>query len=177
MGQWISDFQYLPIQFVIVATSIVAAVMATITILSSRKTARQKNATDLMMRLNEANHLKEGFDLLREIHHDDGVSIETYAKNPNENTEDEHKSRQVLNYYESLAAGIRGGIYDEKIVRDNRRSIIISVWEMTKPYIEKLRKMEKNEAYYEHLEWLVKCFCKQHPKWWCVWLICRWIKA
>jgi len=173
--EYIQLFGSIPLQFVIAVSGLLAAIIAVVTVVTARRTARQANATALMMELSETNHLGKGLELLRRMHNNPKESIETVAKNPNDNTPEEINIRRVLNYYESLSAGVRRGIYDEKIIRDNRRTSILSIWQMTKPYIQKLRDEEENTAFYEHLEWLVNRFCNKHPSWKCGWLPCRFI--
>ncbi len=160
---------------VVIVTSLLAAFFSVVTIRSSRKTVRQKNAIDLMMDFTKSDTLVPSFALLRSIHNDTSRSIETLAKGE-ENSEDKRHTRLLLNYLENVAIGIRNGIYDEQIIRDNRRTLILHTWEMALPFVERQRSKDENKHYYEHLEWLVCRFKSQPPRLKCLWVFCRFFK-
>ena len=64
--------------------------------------------------------------------------------------------RFVLNHYEFLAAGIRRGDVDEKLVLDSERGTILNAYEKSMDHIFAVRTNRRNQAVYEHLEWLHK---------------------
>jgi hypothetical protein len=69
--------------------------------------------------------------------------------------EDVHlAARRLLNHYEFIAAGLRNGDFDERLVMDSERSAILRLYQACKPYIWSLRTDRNRMSIYEHLEWL-----------------------
>jgi hypothetical protein len=66
--------------------------------------------------------------------------------------------RRMLNHYEFLAAGLRNGDFDERLVKDTERSAILNLYVGCKQYIWNLRTDRDRISIYEHLEWL-------HARW------------
>lgn len=64
--------------------------------------------------------------------------------------------RMVANHYEFLAAGLRNGDFDERLVRDSQRGIVLHLYESCHEYIWKVRNNRRRQTLYEHLEWLYK---------------------
>lgn len=74
--------------------------------------------------------------------------------------------RAILNHYEFIAAGLRNGDFDEKLVRDSEGSTYIYLYKYCEPYIWKLRDSRKRMTIYEHLEWLTKRWDSGKPPLW-----------
>jgi hypothetical protein len=75
-----------------------------------------------------------------------------------ENAELRRAFRLLLNHYEFMAAGLRNGDFDERLVRDSERGTVVSLCESCKVYIYQLRDKRSRQAIYEHIEWL-------HQRW------------
>lgn len=71
--------------------------------------------------------------------------------------------RQVLNHYEFVAAGIRNGDLDERMVRDSERGSIVALFEMFHPYVYRMRDSRQRLTIYEHLEWLYNRWTTKRP--------------
>ncbi|MEH6699387.1 MAG: DUF4760 domain-containing protein [Brevundimonas sp.] len=71
--------------------------------------------------------------------------------------------RMVLNHYELLAAGIRNGDFDERMVRDTQRGSLIDAYEVCENVIFKMRDARRRQTVYEHLEWLHSRWEKSPP--------------
>lgn len=69
----------------------------------------------------------------------------------------------ILNHYEFIAAGIRRGDLDEKLVLDSERGTVLNAFENSEDYIYQARNTRRNQSLYEHLEWLHKRWVKQKP--------------
>lgn len=70
-------------------------------------------------------------------------------------------ARYMLNYYEFIAVGIRSGDFDEELMRQSWRRIVINLFHQTRPFLEHLRGTQPNgeslsPKTYEHFIWLVK---------------------
>jgi Domain of unknown function (DUF4760) len=62
--------------------------------------------------------------------------------------------RRLLNHYEFVAACIRNGDFDERLVKDTEKSAILALYVGCKDYIWSLRNDRHRMSLYEHLEWL-----------------------
>jgi len=71
--------------------------------------------------------------------------------------------RQVANHYEFIAAGLRNGDFDERLVKDSLRGTILTLFEICHDSIWKLRDSRRRQSIYEHLEWLYKRWEKTPP--------------
>jgi hypothetical protein len=78
--------------------------------------------------------------------------------------------RRVLNHYEFIAAGLRNGDFDEQLILDSQRALILQLWNGSSGYIWTLRNSRNRMSIYEHIEWLTARWCEtsQHPLKW-VW--------
>ena len=73
--------------------------------------------------------------------------------------------RFVLNHYEFISAGIRRGDIDEHLVLDAERGTILNAYEHSEKFIFAVRNSRRNQALYEHLEWLHNRWEKKPPRW------------
>jgi len=73
------------------------------------------------------------------------------------------KLRFILNHYEFIAAGIRRGDMDESLVLDAERGTILNFYEFSENHIFSVRNNRRNQAIYEHIEWLHKRWEKSPP--------------
>lgn len=138
----------------------VGSVIAVVAILANRKTARQKNAIDVIMDMQESGEILKKLAVMREIHDSPEASVEQLAKKglTDELAEKAKTVREILMFCETLSSGTRNGIYDEKIIRDNISTTMINIWDMSESFIKRIRTDKKNPKFYEHFEWLVLRF-------------------
>lgn len=71
--------------------------------------------------------------------------------------------RYILNHYEFISAGIRRGDLDENLVIDAERGTILSAFESAQGHIFEVRNSRRNQAIYEHLEWIHKRWEQKPP--------------
>ena len=71
--------------------------------------------------------------------------------------------RLLLNHYEFVAAGIRRGDFDEKLVIDAERGTILNAYESSESYVFALRDNRRSQSIYEHLEWVHRRWEKCPP--------------
>lgn len=77
--------------------------------------------------------------------------------------------RRVLNHSEFVAAAIRNGDFDERLMRDAEQASYVQLFKVCQPYIEKLRRERQRATLYEHLEWLSARWTTDGPKWPVTW--------
>lgn len=88
---------------------------------------------------------------------------------------DKESYRIVLNHYELLAAGIRNGDFDERMVKDIQRGTLVAVWEACEANIFRMRTARKRSTTYEHFEWLHRRWETHRPGW--IRRFAEWIKG
>lgn len=71
--------------------------------------------------------------------------------------------RHVLNHYEFIAAALRNGDFDERLIRDTERATVVALFETCEDYIYALRDRRERQSVYEHLEWLYIRWKKKPP--------------
>jgi hypothetical protein len=79
-----------------------------------------------------------------------------------EENADQVAFRTVANYYEFIA-GIRGGEFDENLIRDCLRAPIVQLFTYSSDFIWKLRDNRSRQTIYEHFEWLYLRWEKNPP--------------
>lgn len=79
--------------------------------------------------------------------------------------EQRQRYRFILNHYEFIAAGIRNGDFDERLVRDSERGTILSIYGACVKMIYAIRDDRSRMAIYEHLEWLNRRWKVAPPGW------------
>jgi hypothetical protein len=80
-----------------------------------------------------------------------------------ENEQTRDAFRRVLNHYEFIAAGIRNGDFDERLVRDSERGTILLLFKTCRQMIYKIRDDRSRLSIYEHLEWLNRRWAEKPP--------------
>lgn len=71
--------------------------------------------------------------------------------------------RDILNHYEFVAAGLRNGDFDEKLIKDSEKSTYTFLFKACERYIYTLRYDRERRAIYEHLEWVYIRWEKKPP--------------
>ena len=75
------------------------------------------------------------------------------------------KFREILNHYEFVAAAIRNGDLDERLIKDSERSSCMQLYRCCEAYIWALRDSRDRMSIYEHLEWLYQRWEVKQPGW------------
>ena len=132
-------------------------VISVVAIYSQRKTTKQKAAIEYLRLLSTDNRLIDASAVIKKIHNNPKKSIETIATSTDDESQKVKKEIVfLLNYFESLAIGIKVGIYDFKTVKLSRNKQIIHTFEYSKPYVYNIRKELNNQKLFLNLEKLVK---------------------
>ncbi|SFV87850.1 hypothetical protein MNB_SUP05-SYMBIONT-5-1023 [hydrothermal vent metagenome] len=134
--------------FLIIIISVVAIYM-------QRKTAKQKATIEYLRILSTDDRLKKAGKILRIYYNDNEKNIAIIASSDKKDIK-EIKLEVVflLNYFESLAIGVKVGIYDFNTVRLSRKQQIIHTSKYSQSYFTEIRKKSGNPLLFENLEWL-----------------------
>ena len=121
-----------------------AAFIAVLALRASRRTERQKATLVFLREYDGSETVKKGAAILNRRED---------ARAPF-SEEERVAVRDFLNQLELLAIGLRGGIYDEKMVRDAMETAIVRHYGRAKIFIEKarIRDGDVREVAYEHFE-------------------------
>jgi hypothetical protein len=139
-------------------TGFFVIVVAIIAIWMQRKTAKEKNALEFLQELTNSETLQKGSKTLKKYHFDKNKSVELIATSDDKEIKKDAKEvRDLLNYFETLAIGVRMGIYDKRTVLLSRKQQIIHTFKYSQSYIKSIREKLENKCLYENLEWFVKC--------------------
>jgi len=126
---------------------LVSAAIATLALLSFRDVTKRKNSIDLLFGLQHDDKFIKGVDEIRTIHYEDNHKIEDYAELSMRNDERAKQIRYVLNLFEHMSIGILRRIYDEPIIKETIKEMIVYSYEWSKPYIERRRTIVHKESY------------------------------
>lgn len=141
----------------ILDTSALAIIVTVIIIFMQRKTAREKNALDIMHELLTNETLQKGSKILKKYYFNNDTALLIATSMDKTIQNDVENIRELLNYFESLSVGIRLKVYDKKVVLAFRKQQIIHTFEYSKSYIDSIRNKLNNKCLYENLEWFVGC--------------------
>lgn len=72
--------------------------------------------------------------------------------------------RQILNHYEFVAAGLRNGDFDEKLLKDSERATYVQLFRCCQNYIWAMRDSRDRMTLYEHLEWVHRRWTDAPPR-------------
>lgn len=129
--------------------ALVAAVfVARFAITHQRATAKKDKTIALLMKSLEDDFLKDGVKLLLEVHLDDHNDVAIYASKANSKKPESLLINNLLNYYENVAIGIKADIYDIEMIKKLQKTMIIRIYEQSKPYIHKVREVANNNNLY-----------------------------
>jgi len=102
----------------------------------------------------------EAFDLIRPVMRAGSADLAALR----DNTELENAVRFMLNHYEFIAAAIRIGDIDERLVKWSERSVVIRLFDVFENYIYATRSGRQRDSTFEHLEWLRRRWDKELPR-------------
>lgn len=130
----------------------IGATVATVAIYMSRRTAREKNAADILQMAQRDEKLAEGIRLIQQAHKD-GI-MESLAFEDKRMSDDARSVRYVLNFYENVAVGIKRKIYSEAFIKDSSYTTITDLCDRTRPFVVHIRVRNKQETAWKKLELL-----------------------
>ncbi len=117
--------------------------------IKNRKKLQQKALSIEAMRLLWSDRLLE--DDIREVRKASDISQyapERGETHPYDEPWEETRNRivRVINYYEMLSVGVHEGIYDRDIIKRYNKSQIIKLFDLTLPFIEKIREEYNSQS-------------------------------
>ena len=140
--------------FAILFSGFLGATVATIAIYMSRKTAREKNAADVLQMAQRDRTLADGIRVVQEIYKNG--AMESFAHEENRLTTEATLTRYVLNFYEDIAVGINRNIYSETFIKEASYTTIVDLCDRTRPFMEHMRIRKKQKTAWKELESLGK---------------------
>ena len=99
-------------QLIQTATLIVAVLVALYSIYRQRETTKKDKTIILLMKNLEDKFLKDGLETLRRVHNSQNNNVEIYANIDHGKDKEAINIRNLLNYYENVAVGVKADIYD-----------------------------------------------------------------
>ncbi len=135
---------------------IVGVLVAVVSVMSARDTARKKQSSDLLFNSRGDNELVQGMRKIAELHDRQDANMRHYAKKDQGGTEEAKALRYVLNHYEYVSVGIQSGIYDEGMLKSSSYNTIINLYKRAKPFIEGIREEHGRNTIYQEFQWLAK---------------------
>lgn len=133
---------------------LVGVLVAVISVLSVRATARKKQSADVIFATRSDELLQKGVRLIREEALHIQSNIRKYANAPDSNSENAAAIRYVLNHYENIAIGIQDGIYDEEMFKKASFSTIMEIRRHSETFITDVRVTAQRETLYQEFCWL-----------------------
>lgn len=130
----------------------IGVIVAIVSVMSAKTTARRKQTADLMFGTRADEKLSQGYKRLAQLHNAEDANMRALAKDDKRNSDEANEVRYVLNHWERVFVGLRQGIYDEKMLREANYNTVLNTWAQAKPYIEAVRETEKKQTYYQCLE-------------------------
>jgi hypothetical protein len=141
------DFKVLVILISSLLTSFVAISIAWFSLRHQKKTTRRQATIEHMMNFQLDSRILECSEIFRNVREENLFErILTPASK-----EDRHSRWAVLtylNYYELMLIGVNEGVFDEKVLCLNFKSIMIKHWIESKEFICKLRIESKSPTAY-----------------------------
>lgn len=130
--------------------------VAVISVLTVRATAKKKQSADLLFNSRGDQELVDGLRALAKLHEDENVNMRSFAKKNQVGTAEAKAIRYVLNHYEYVSVGVQAGIYDEDMLRHASYNTILGLYKHAKPFIEAIREESGRSTLYQEFQWLAK---------------------
>lgn len=145
-----------------------AVLVAVVSVLSVKSTAKKKQTADLLFAVRSDDRLIHASRTLKELHDSDN-NIRLWA-DPQHDCKNEDQEKQVqdiryiLNHYERLSVGLQAGIYHEGMLRKSQFTIITKTYIWAKPFIEGVRDKTSSPTAFQEFEWLAERWSKKKLK-------------
>ncbi|MDG4947731.1 DUF4760 domain-containing protein [Actinobacillus equuli] len=134
----------------------ITAIIAIYTILSNRKTSKERATLDVVLDDYKDDKLvvasNEVFNIVRE---DRNKLYTVFQNENNQYTEQRQRLLLVLNRYEFYASAMNHGILDEKLFKRLHCSNFIKLWDAVSPTVMSIRDKERKDTLFKDLEILV----------------------
>ncbi|MCF3479581.1 DUF4760 domain-containing protein [Stenotrophomonas maltophilia] len=143
---------------------LVGVMVAVLSVISVRATARRKQSADVIFATRNDELLRKGIRLIREEALHENSNIRKYARAPEAQSENAAAIRYVLNHFEYVAVGIRNGIYDEGMFKEASYSTIMEIRRHSETYIADVRTEQKRDTIYQEFCWLCERWKKKPLK-------------
>ncbi|MDC9714853.1 MAG: DUF4760 domain-containing protein [Gammaproteobacteria bacterium] len=134
------------------ATLIVAVFVAWVSIKKQKDTAKKDKTISLLMKDLEDDFLKDGMKALLIVHDSENDDVAIYANPAHRNDDKAIAIRNLLNYYENIAVGVNSGIYDIEMIKKSQKTMILSIYKQSEPFIIRLREKNNNPKLYIEFE-------------------------
>jgi hypothetical protein len=141
------------VEICVLALSVIAAFYA---IRKNTIISRRRATIDLVWNQNANLILKDADEIVNEL-----IKEKDYIKyfNPIYSKSKKRKALLiVLNNYESIASGLRKGVFDLELYKTMRYSIVCRDWGIFGPTIYHFRNQQNNHTLYQEFEWLALNF-------------------
>lgn len=157
--------------YILIFSALLASIMATWNILSSRQTARTKATLDLILSHQESSYRDV---LAKDFHSYRGKSESMVALVEGKHsamTSARAKILEYLNYYEAICIGFDHDILDQQFYKQHWKTAFIRDYDVAEKFIVKLRFVAENDNIYEAFsryaeDWKKgKLHIKPTPKW------------
>ncbi|WP_024951913.1 DUF4760 domain-containing protein [Cobetia crustatorum] len=144
---------------------VLAVLVAVISVVSARNTAKKKQTADLLFAIRSDDRLIEASRTLKELHHSNN-NIRLWADPDRVCKTDEQEAqiqniRYILNHYERLSVGLQAGIYHEDMLKKSQFTIITRTYEWAKPFMEGVRDKTNSPTAFQEFEWLANRWSKK----------------
>lgn len=144
----------------VVATAIIAAVIAVWGILSQRSIAARQATLDYIRETEADNDVINARTIFTRL----SKKPEGLGPIAADMTTDEAKQIQlVLNHFEMVAIAIQRGIFDDEIYRRWYKSGVIRAWKAAAPFIFARRSSTGNDALYHEFEEMARYYIGRRP--------------
>ncbi|MCP1305144.1 DUF4760 domain-containing protein [Halomonas sp. R1t8] len=138
---------------------LLAVLVAVISVLSVKSTAKKKQTADLLFAIRSDDRLIRASRTLKELHESDNNirlwAAPSHACNVDDKDRQVEDIRYILNHYERLSVGLQAGIYHEDMLKKSQFTLITKAYERAKPFMEGVREHGSPTAFQE-FEWLAK---------------------
>lgn len=145
-------------------TAVAAAVVAVWGIITQRIVSRRLATLEHFSRVDNDRDQIEARTTFAKVTAD-GCDLMSYAEPDKYYSAEASALRLVLNENERLAVGIQFGILDREFVKRICRGVVTRDWELSAPFVYRLRSVTGNQAIYHEFEELARAFSdNQMPK-------------
>ena len=153
--QYVIQYGSWPTAGAILLSAVIGAAVALCSISEQRKIARRRATIDLLARKEWDKYYLEDrkeFNRLR----NDPKGLVHWASTSYDETDEKSIIRNILNYYELIAVGIKEGTLDEEAYKRWFRSTLIKDWKQAKAFIMEVRRNTNAPTIFCELEELAK---------------------
>lgn len=133
-----------------------AAVIAVVSVLYARATAKKQQSADLLLQSRTDAELVNAMRCISAMHdRGDGSIRELASKNPADK-DMANSVRYVLNHWEYVSVGVQSGIYDEGMLRNASFNTVVQLHKSVRPFIDNLRGITGRNTIYQEFQWLAE---------------------